>query len=84
MIVEGVAYGKDYGVAFCEGTCSEVSQGKPRLTVASNQIQLSVSATFNVSRSVEKWLLTKPFYEIKSCGVVPSVLHKNKMKKRIL
>ena len=70
MIVEGVAYGKDYGVAFCGGTCSEVSQGKPRLTVASNQMQLSVSATINVSKSVEKWLLTKPLYEIKSCVVV--------------
>ena len=84
MIVERVAYGKDYEIEFCGGTCSEVPQGKRKLAVASNQTKLSVSAIFNVSRSVEKWLLTKPFYEIKSCGVVPSVLHKNKMKKRIL
>ena len=49
--------------------------------VASNQTKLSVSAIFDVSMSVEKWLLTGhllkwllsvPFYEMKSCGVVPS------------
>ena len=39
-------------------TCSEMWQGKPRLTVASNQTKLAISTIFNVAMSVEKWLLT--------------------------
>ena len=57
--------------------------GKSRLTKASDQTKLSVSALSIVSMSVEKWLrnsyllkvatpLNVPFYEIKSCGVIPS------------
>lgn len=29
VTVKGVAYGKDYGLGFSGGTCSEVLQGKP-------------------------------------------------------
>ena len=39
-------------------TCSKMWQGKPRLTVASNQTKLAISTIFNVAMSVEKWLLT--------------------------
>ena len=39
-------------------TCSGMWQGKPRLTVASNQTKLAISTIFNVAMSVEKWLLT--------------------------
>ena len=58
MVVERVAYGEDCGLGFCGGNVLEKLQGKPRLTVASNQTKLSVSTIFNVSMSVEKWLLT--------------------------
>ena len=75
------------------GTCLEPWQGKSRLTVASNQIQLSVSTIFNVLMSVEKWLLTGFLLKVAAkcailwneklwCGTL--FLHKNKMKRRIL
>ena len=47
-------------------------EGKSRLAVASDQTKLSFSTISNVSMSVEKWLLTVPFYEIKRFGVVLS------------
>ena len=47
--VEGVAYGEDYGLGFCGGTCSEVLLGKPILAVTWNQIKSSLSAILNVS-----------------------------------
>ena len=78
-------YGEDCGLRFCRGTCSEMWQGKPRLLIASDQTKLSVSTILNASMSVqlvENWLLTIPFYEIKSCGVVPSSYIK--LKRRIL
>ena len=53
--------------------------------VASDQTKLSVSTILNASMSVQlvqNWLLTIPFYEIKSCCVVPSSYIK--MKRRIL
>ena len=74
-------------------TCLEPWQGKSRLTVASNETQLSVSTIFNVLMSVEKWLLTGFLLKVAAkcailwneklwCGTL--FLHKNKMKRRVL
>ena len=74
-------------------TCLEPWQGKSRLTVASNETQLSVSTIFNVLMSVEKWLLTDFLLKVAAkcailwneklwCGTL--FLHKNKMKRRVL
>ena len=37
VIVKGAGYGEDYEFEFCGGTCLEVYQGKPRLSVVSDQ-----------------------------------------------
>ena len=75
------------------GTCSKKWQGKPRLTVASNQAKLRISTIFIVSMSVEKLLLTGYLLKVAAkcailwneklwCGTL--FLHKNKMKRRVL
>ena len=40
VIVGEDAFGEYYVLKFCEGTYSEVWQGKPRVVVASDQVNL--------------------------------------------
>ena len=40
MIVMEAVYGEDNVLEFCRGKYSEVSQGKPRVAVVSDQINL--------------------------------------------
>ena len=75
------------------GTCSKSDRGNRDWWFASNQTKLSVSTIFNVSMSVEKWLLTGYLLKVAAkcailwneklwCGTL--FLHKNKMKRRVL
>ena len=71
MTVEGMAHGEDYRFGFCRGTCPEVSQRKLKVVVVSDQTKSSVSATLNVSMSVEKWLVTGCLLKIATnCAVL--------------
>ena len=93
VIEERGRYGRGYGLGFWGWACWEVWQGKLRLAVTSNQTKLRVSAIFNVSMSVEKWLLNGYLLKVAAncvilwnqklrCGTF--FLYKNKMKRRIL